>query len=55
MDNCPRTISEKGGCLAQRVRRMINVRPAETSALAWSWLYVFALFLACVLSGMNWE
>jgi ATP:ADP antiporter, AAA family len=46
MDNCPRTTSEKGGCLAQRVRRMIDVRPAETSALAWSWLYVFALFLA---------
>jgi AAA family ATP:ADP antiporter len=28
------------------LQRVIDVRPAETRALAWSWLYVFALFLA---------
>lgn len=28
------------------IRRIIDVRPGEARALAWSWLYVFALFLA---------
>ena len=28
------------------LRRVIDVRPEEARALAWSWLYVFALFLA---------
>ena len=28
------------------LRRVIDVRPDEARALAWSWLYVFALFLA---------
>ncbi|MCC7282735.1 MAG: MFS transporter [Acetobacteraceae bacterium] len=28
------------------LRRVIDVRPDEVSALGWSWLYVFALFLA---------
>lgn len=26
--------------------RFLNVRPSETKALVWSWLYVFAIFLA---------
>lgn len=28
------------------LRRFLDVRPAESRALAWSWLYIFALFLA---------
>ncbi len=36
-----------GGVLHGGVlRRMMDIRPEETRALAWSWLYVFALFLA---------
>lgn len=37
---------ELGHWLAQMLRRIIDVHPAEGRALAWSWLYVFALFLA---------
>jgi len=37
---------EEGGWIYQGLRRIIDVRPAEARALAWSWLYVFALFLA---------
>ena len=36
----------EGGWLFRALRRVIDVRPAEARALAWSWLYVFALFLA---------
>lgn len=36
----------EGGWLYRALRRVIDVRPAEARALAWSWLYVFALFLA---------
>lgn len=32
--------------LAQGLRRIIEASPAEARALAWAWLYVFALFLA---------
>lgn len=32
--------------LTALLRRFIDLRPAEARALAWSWLYVFALFLA---------
>ena len=32
--------------MLRALRRAIEVRPAEARALAWSWLYVFALFLA---------
>ncbi|WP_413742792.1 NTP/NDP exchange transporter [Sodalis sp. RH15] len=32
--------------LVSQPRRFINVRPAEMRMLAWSWLYIFALFLA---------
>lgn len=32
--------------LAQGLRRIIDASPAEARALAWAWLYVFALFLA---------
>ncbi|MCR0982085.1 NTP/NDP exchange transporter [Roseomonas populi] len=39
-------LPERGGLLYQGLRRIIDVRPAEARALAWSWLYVFALFLA---------
>lgn len=38
--------SERGGPLHRVLRRIMDVRPAEVQALAWSWLYVFALFLA---------
>lgn len=31
---------------AALIRRVIDIRPGEGRALAWSWLYVFALFLA---------
>ena len=34
------------GLLARGLRRIIDVRPAEASAVGWSWLYVFVLFLA---------
>jgi AAA family ATP:ADP antiporter len=37
---------EEGGLFYRGLRRIIDVRPAEARALAWSWLYVFALFLA---------
>ncbi|HEY8613775.1 MAG TPA: MFS transporter [Roseomonas sp.] len=37
---------EEGGWFYRGLRRVIDVRPAEARALAWSWLYVFALFLA---------
>ncbi len=37
---------EAGGVLYRILRRVIDLRPAEASALAWSWLYIFALFLA---------
>ncbi|MBR0650925.1 MFS transporter [Roseomonas terrae] len=34
------------GVLHGLLRRVIDIRPGEARALAWSWLYVFALFLA---------
>lgn len=34
------------GFLYRALRRVIDLRPEEAQALAWSWLYVFALFLA---------
>ena len=34
------------GRIGQRLLQILNVRPAEARAVAWSWLYVFALFLA---------
>jgi AAA family ATP:ADP antiporter len=34
------------GWFLRAMHRVIDVRPAEARALAWSWLYVFALFLA---------
>jgi AAA family ATP:ADP antiporter len=37
---------EEGGLFYRGLRRIIDVRAAEARALAWSWLYVFALFLA---------
>jgi AAA family ATP:ADP antiporter len=37
---------EEGGLLYRGLRRIIDVHPAEARALAWSWLYVFAIFLA---------
>lgn len=42
----PTITTETGNRLSQRLRRIIDVRPDEASALVWSWLYVFALFLA---------
>src|ERR1700754_1485458 len=39
-------IRRAGRRSARRLRRVVDVRPGKTSALAWSWLYVFALFLA---------
>lgn len=36
----------EAGWLYRSLRRIIDLRPAEAPALAWSWLYVFALFLA---------
>ncbi|MFC7734421.1 NTP/NDP exchange transporter [Roseomonas sp. GCM10028921] len=35
-----------GGPLRNALGRLIDLRPGEARALAWSWLYVFALFLA---------
>ncbi|WP_413723084.1 NTP/NDP exchange transporter [Sodalis sp. RH24] len=32
--------------LTGSLRRIVNIQPEEIPALAWSWLYVFALFLA---------
>src|SRR6185295_3619750 len=32
-----------GGFLYPLLRRVIDVRPAEISALGWSWLYIFAV------------
>jgi ATP:ADP antiporter, AAA family len=42
------TISPPGRLskISQFLRNIIDVRPGEARALAWSWLYVFALFLA---------
>jgi AAA family ATP:ADP antiporter len=37
---------QAGGVAYAVLRRIIQVRPEEARALAWSWLYVFALFLA---------
>jgi AAA family ATP:ADP antiporter len=34
------------GSAVARLGQMLNVRPHERRAMAWSWLYVFALFLA---------
>ncbi|MFP3554895.1 MFS transporter [Paraburkholderia sp. SIMBA_049] len=39
-------IKQAGRRSARRLRRVVDVRPGETKALAWAWLYVFALFLA---------
>ncbi len=38
--------AQAGGPLHRLLRRLIGVEPAEVAALGWSWLYVFALFLA---------
>ena len=46
MPSDPASATEEGGLLHRILRRAIDVRPAEARALAWSWLYVFALFLA---------
>jgi AAA family ATP:ADP antiporter len=35
--------SSSGGVLYPLLRRMIDVRPAEISALGWSWVYIFAV------------
>lgn len=37
---------EDGGPLYRLLRRAIDLCPGEAQALAWAWLYVFALFLA---------
>lgn len=42
----PAGAPEDGGLAYRLLRRVIDVRPAEARALLWSWLYVFALFLA---------
>ena len=39
-------VEDDGGIPYRLLRRIIAVQPAEARALAWSWLYVFALFLA---------
>ncbi|WP_424133972.1 NTP/NDP exchange transporter [Roseomonas chloroacetimidivorans] len=46
MASDPPAAAGEGGWLYQGLRRIIDVRPAEARALAWSWLYVFSLFLA---------
>ncbi len=40
------SVGQADGVLYRVLRRVIDIRPAEVRALAWSWLYVFALFLA---------
>ncbi len=35
--------SESGGVAYRLLRRMIDVRPEEVPALAWSWLYIFSV------------
>ena len=33
----------QGGALYRALSKIIDVRPAETAALAWSWLYFFSI------------
>lgn len=46
MDSDPAPAGPAGGAVQGTLRRVIDLRPGEGRALAWSWLYVFALFLA---------
>ena len=46
MPSYPIITTQISSRLAQGLRRISDVRPVEGRALAWSWLYVFALFLA---------
>lgn len=48
MSPTPPNPSARGSAdpLTNVLRRLIDVRPAESRALAWAWLYLFALFLA---------
>ncbi len=46
MASDPAAAIPAGGVLQGLLGRVIDIRPGEARALAWSWLYVFALFLA---------
>ena len=46
MPSDPAAAVPAGGVLHGVLRRLVDIRPEEVRALAWSWLYVFALFLA---------
>jgi ATP:ADP antiporter, AAA family len=39
----PTAAGESGGFLYSKLRRLIDVRREEVSALAWAWLYIFAV------------
>src|SRR5476649_2744051 len=39
----PAAAGESGGFLYSKLRRLIDVRREEVSALAWAWLYIFSV------------
>lgn len=41
MSDSEAAVEVEGGAVHQLLKRMIDVRPAELSALGWSWLYIF--------------
>ena len=45
MDNSstPVNLSDTGGRIYRILRRFLDVRPGETRALGWSWLYIFSV------------
>ena len=44
-DSNPQT-GTHGGIVYRLLRRVIDVRPAELSALGWSWLYIISIFIS---------
>ena len=46
MASDPAAAQADGGVPYRVLSRVIDLRPGEAKALAWSWLYVFAIFLA---------
>jgi AAA family ATP:ADP antiporter len=41
--NATYTRSEDGGRLYRMLKRVVDIRPAELTALGWSWLYIFSV------------
>src|SRR5499426_3468144 len=46
MNESKRAVDDDSGSVYRLLKRLIDVRPAELRALAWSWLYIFAVLFS---------